>query len=337
MAFRHVPVMVNEVMEYLNCRPGQVYMDGTLGGTGHARAILHQILPGGRLIGIDLDRDAIDHASKHFESDMDHVDLICGNFKDFPVFLEKLAIPSLNGILLDLGVSLHQILDSRRGFSFKRDEPLDMRMGSNVTTRAADIVNGRSEEELSRIFKTYGEERWSRRIARRIAGERKRRRIETTGQLADLVKQAIPARARGTRRIHPATRVFMALRISVNRELDSLESFLSVVSDYLKPLGRLCVISFHSLEDRIVKTRMKEMARDCVCPPDFPVCVCNHRRVGRVLTKKPVRPGKDEVARNPMARSSRLRVVERVPESVNYNPLRMQAGHPADRAGNGHA
>lgn len=317
MAFRHVPVMVNEVIEYLNCRPGQIYMDGTLGGAGHGRAILKQILPGGKLIGIDLDRAAIDNAEIELKSDMDHVHLVCGNFRDFPVFLKKLAIPSLNGILLDLGVSLHQIRASGRGFSFKRDEPLDMRMSSDAVTRASDLINGRSEDELNRIFRTYGEERWSRRIARRIVSERKRRRIESTRHLADLVIEAIPGRARRTQRIHPATRVFMALRISVNRELESLESFLSVVSDYLKPFGRLCVISFHSLEDRIVKTRMKEMACDCICPPDFPVCVCNHRSVGRVLTRKVVRPGKEEVERNPMARSSRLRVVERLPDRIN--------------------
>lgn len=313
MAFRHVPVMVNEVVKYLNCRPGQIYMDGTIGGAGHVRAILDKIIPNGILIGIDMDRDAIENAEKRFKSERGRVHLVCGNFKDFPVFLKELAIPSLNGILLDLGVSLHQIQSSGRGFSFKQDEPLDMRMSKDTITRAEDLVNDRDEGELSRIFRTYGEERWSHRIARRIVSERKRGRIKSARHLAEVVSRSIPKQARHTQKIHPATRVFMALRICVNQELESLETFLDVVSDYLEPLGRLCVISFHSLEDRIVKMGMKEMARDCLCPPGFPACVCNHRRVGRVLTRKPIRPGEDEVKQNPMARSSRLRVMEKLP------------------------
>jgi 16S rRNA (cytosine1402-N4)-methyltransferase len=317
MAFKHVPVMMDEVIEYLNCRPGQIYMDCTLGGAGHGHAILKKILPGGKLIGIDLDRDAIENAKGILKSNMDNVHLICGNFKDFPSFLQKLAIPSLNGILLDLGISLHQIYSSGRGFSFKQDEPLDMRMSTESEIRAEDLVNNMGEDELSRIFKVYGEERWAWRIAKRIVIERQHQRIESAIHLADIVSRAIPKRALRTQRIHPATRVFMALRIFVNQELESLESFLKIAADYLKPFGRLCVISFHSLEDRIVKNQMREMGSGCVCPSDFPICVCNHKKVGRVLTKKVIRPSDEEIKRNPMARSSRLRVMEKLPESMS--------------------
>jgi 16S rRNA (cytosine1402-N4)-methyltransferase len=269
------------------------------------------------LIGIDLDRDAIENAKGILKSNMDNVHLICGNFKDFPTFLRKLAIPSLDGILLDLGISLHQIHSSGRGFSFQQDEPLDMRMSTESETRAEDLVNNKGENDLSQIFKVYGEERWARRIAKRIVNERQRQRIQSTGRLVDIVSQAIPKRALRTQRIHPATRVFMALRISVNQELESLESFLKIAADYLRPFGRLCVISFHSLEDRIVKKQMKEMGSDCTCPPQFPICVCNHKKVGRVLTQKVIRPSEEEIKRNPMARSSRLRVMEKLPNSIN--------------------
>lgn len=317
MAHRHIPVLLEEAVGFLDCSPGKVYADCTLGGGGHAGAILEKILPDGVLIGIDQDRDAIRNAGEVFARNTGNIRLFHGNFTQLPEFMSKLDIPSLDGILLDLGISSDQLRHGGRGFGFQTDEPLDMRMNTDLTTRASDLIDRASEKELADIFFEFGEERRSRRIARRIVAERARNPIRTSGKLARIVAGAVPADARHGRRIHPATRVFMALRIAVNRELERLEYFMDKIvgkdgGRILNPKGRLCVISFHSLEDRIVKRRMKALARDCKCPPGFPVCVCGHEKSMRVVTKKTVRPSDREIAANPLARSAKLRVAEKL-------------------------
>jgi len=301
--------MTGEVMDCLHCLPGGCYVDGTLGGAGHAERILQKILPNGLLIGIDQDWDAIAHAEEILRPYAPHFRLYHDNFVSLPVLLSKLEIDTVDGILLDLGLSLHQIEYSGRGFSFRKDEPLDMRMNTDSTTRAADLVNLMSENELKRIFIDYGEERWAGRIARRIVKERKAQKIESSLQLARVISEAVP---KGERKIHPATRTFMALRIAVNQELQMLHHFMENVLSLLKPGGRLCVLSFHSLEDRIVKQHIKKWEKGCVCPSDFPKCVCGKKRTVRSLSRKPIRPGESEIKANPMARSARLRALERL-------------------------
>jgi 16S rRNA (cytosine1402-N4)-methyltransferase len=304
--------MPAEVLQYLDCRPGNIHVDGTLGGAGHALTILKKIMPDGLLIGIDQDRDAIRNAENVLGDYAANVRLFHGNFVRMPDFLSQLNIAGVDSILLDLGLSLYQIESSGRGFSFMADEPLDMRMDITARTKAEDIVNGAEEKSLRRIFGEYGEERWARRIAREIVAGRKRQKISSSRQLAEIVKAAVPKKAALSQRIHPATRVFMALRIAVNRELDVLASFLDDVLNYLNPKGRLCVLSFHSLEDRIVKHRIKTLAKGCSCPPQFPQCVCGRTKMVRVLTPKPVRPTAAEIGKNPMARSARLRAFEKL-------------------------
>jgi len=312
MAYRHISVMQAEVLFYLNCEPGKIYVDGTLGGGGHSKAILKKIVPDGLLIGIDQDRDAIENAQNIFERYAANIRIFHGNFVRLPDYLLQLNIDAVDGILLDLGVSLHQLESSGRGFSFKRDEPLDMRMDITSGSKAADIVNKMEEEGLRKIFQTYGEERRARQIARKIVAVRKQQPIRSSKRLADIVCSAVPPKASFSQKIHPATRVFMALRIAVNRELEMLESFLDKAVDCLNPKGRLCVLSFHSLEDRMVKHRMKNWEKVCVCPPNFPKCVCSQQQRVHVLSKKVIRPSTDEIAMNPMARSTRLRVVEKL-------------------------
>mgnify|MGYP001823579546 CR=1 FL=1 len=312
MSFKHTPVMLYEVLRYLNCSPGKIYVDGTLGGSGHARAICKKIMPDGVFIGIDQDIDAIQNARKVLEPLDLRVHLFHGNFINLSDFLGQLKIRSVDGILLDLGVSLHQIESSGRGFSFKRDEPLDMRMSTAANTTAEDLINRMAENSLRKIFQEYGEERWSARIARKIVQERRRKSIRSSKHLARIVCDAIPKPALYNQRIHPATRVFMALRIAVNRELEMLELFMKNVADLLTPKGRLCILSFHSLEDRIVKHRLKALEKSCVCPPGFPKCVCDLRSVIRLLTKKIFGPTKEEIGRNHMAISTKLRAAEKI-------------------------
>jgi 16S rRNA (cytosine1402-N4)-methyltransferase len=308
----HVSAMPEETMAMLACRPGQTVVDGTLGGCGHARRICEQIAPDGVFIGIDQDKDAIDHARKVLPIDDQPVHIVHGNFVDLPLFLSRLGIRAVDGILIDIGLSQHQIASSGRGFSFNRDEPLDMRMDVDSDITAADLVATMSEKELAQTFSRFGEERWSRRIARHLVDFRRQQPVTTSGQLAQLVAQAIPAAAVRSQKIHPATRVFMALRIAVNRELEVLDRFLDVAVDLLKPAGRLCVLAFHSLEDRIVKQRFRMMADPCTCPPSFPQCTCGRRATVRLLTRKVMRPTEVELHQNPMARSTRLRAVERL-------------------------
>jgi 16S rRNA (cytosine1402-N4)-methyltransferase len=308
MAYRHIPVMRSEVLEYLNCRPGKIYVDGTLGGAGHARDICERIMPDGLLIGIDQDPAAIANAGIVLESFAARVRLVHENFAQISNVLSQLSITGVDGILLDLGLSLNQLENSGRGFSFQREEPLDMRMDPRAPETAADLVNGLTEDELRRIFQEYGEERFAGRIVRRIAAERRRAPVRTSGELARIVCAAVPGRSR----IHPATRVFMALRIAVNRELERLEEFLDQVPHCLNREGRLCILAFHSLEDRIVKHRLRALAQGR--PPESPFAPNRERVPGvlKVLTKKVLRPGPEEIAANSMARSTRLRAAERV-------------------------
>lgn len=311
MADYHITAMLDEAVDMLACQPGKIIVDGTLGGCGHARRICEQIAPGGIFIGIDQDHDAIDHAHRVLPVDAPWIHIVHGNFVDLPEILYQLGIDAVDGILIDIGLSLHQIEASGRGFSFIRDEPLDMRMDVRKAVSAAELVASMSERELAQLFSRYGEERWAKRIARHVVAKRTVVPVTTSGQLARLVVEAIPAAAR-TQKIHPATRVFMALRIAVNRELEVLDRFLETAVDLLNPGGRFCVLAFHSLEDRIVKHRFRSLENPCTCPPSFPQCVCGRRATVRSLTRKAVRPSDAEIRKNPMARSTRLRGVEKL-------------------------
>ena len=311
MSAYHLSAMLDEAVEMLACQPGKIIVDGTLGGCGHARRICEQIVPHGTFIGIDQDQDAIEQAHRVLPVEAPWIHIVHGNFVDLPLFLARLGIGAVDGILIDIGLSLHQIEASGRGFSFNRDEPLDMRMDVRERLSAADLVATLSEREMTDLFRRFGEERWAARIARQLAAQRRRTPITTSGQLARLVAEAVPAAARA-QKIHPATRVFMALRIAVNRELDVLERFLEVAVELLKPGGRLCVLAFHSLEDRLVKHRFRSLADPCTCPPSFPQCACGQRPMVRSLTRKVRRPTAAEIERNPRARSTRLRAVEKL-------------------------
>ncbi len=312
MQYNHIPAMPVEVAAYLNCRPGKIYVDCTLGGCGHAMEICRKIVPDGLLIGIDQDMDAIKNAEEKLKPYESSVRLFNDNFINLKTILSHLNITSADGILLDLGLSLYQLESSGRGFSFKRNEPLDMRMNIQSGITAEEIINKSSEESLRKIFSDYGEERRAKQIARKIVKIRNDKPIKTSVQLAGIVVGPAKKGKSAYQKIHPATRVFMALRIAVNRELERLESFMENVVDYLNPGGRLCVLSFHSLEDRIVKHRIKALEKGCICPPQFPKCVCNKKSVLRSLTKKVIRPTKEEILKNPMARSTRLRAAEKL-------------------------
>ncbi len=309
MMFGHRPVLLDETVDSLNIRPGGIYVDGTLGGGGHASLVLERLGESGRLIGIDQDADAIEAATKRLAPFSDRVTVIRDNYRNIGEILESLSVPAVDGIYLDLGVSSFQLDSAERGFSYREDAPLDMRMDRRGGRTAADIVNECGESELYRIIRDYGEERFAGNVAKRIVAARKNGRIETTGQLAEIIKEAIPARMRADG--HPAKRTFQALRIEVNRELEVLEESIDTMIDLLKPGGRLAVITFHSLEDRIVKTKFRTAENPCICPPDFPVCVCGRKSRGRVITRKPIVPGKEELEENRRAHSAKLRVFER--------------------------
>jgi 16S rRNA (cytosine1402-N4)-methyltransferase len=304
--------MLSEVVHYLNCKPGKIYADCTLGGSGHAGAILEKIIPDGILIGIDQDIDAIKNAKRKLKPYKLNIHLFHDNFINLPKILSQLNITAVDGILLDLGISFHHLDSSGRGFSFRKDEPLDMRMNIESDTTAEELINTMDEKSLAEIFFKYGEERYSRKIAKKIVNVRKKEKIKSSRQLSEIVCGAVSGKASSKRRIHPATRVFMAVRIAVNKELNILNSFMETAFDLLKPEGRFCILSFHSLEDRIVKRKIKLMEGKCICPPALPRCVCNKTRVIRSLTKKVLRPTVEEVAANPMARSAKLRAVEKL-------------------------
>ncbi len=310
--FKHIPVMLPQIICYLNCTPGRIYVDCTLGGSGHALAICKKIIPEGIFIGIDQDMDAVRNAKKVLTPFNLTIHLFHDNFISLPELLQQLKIDAVDGILLDLGLSLHQLESSGRGFSFNKDEPLDMRMNITSETTAEDLINSMEEKNLKKIFYNFGEERWAGQIAKRIVTQRRRKPIRSSRELAQIVCDAVPKKESYKQKIHPATRTFMALRIAVNRELEMLDAFMENVADLLNPKGRLCVLSFHSLEDRIVKHRMKVLEKGCICPPGLPECVCNKKSSVRILTKKVVRPTEEEVANNPMARSAKLRAVEKI-------------------------
>ncbi|MFP3998424.1 MAG: 16S rRNA (cytosine(1402)-N(4))-methyltransferase RsmH [Desulfobacterales bacterium] len=312
MAYKHVPVMREEAIYYLNCAPGKLVVDCTLGGTGHAGAIIEKILPNGLLIGIDQDAGVIKNAKQVLAPWKDNIRLVHDNFANLPHILFSLKVDAVDAILVDLGLSYDQIEFSGRGFSFRKDEPLDMRMDPQNPETAADIVNSADVKHLTKILREFGEERSAGRIARKIEKQRKKAPIETTGQLAQIVYEAVGRKAAAQSKIHPATKTFMALRIAVNRELEVLDSFLNDAVACLKSGGRICVIAFHSLEDRIVKRRLRDFAAGCQCPPDFPICACGKEPVLRVLTRKVRRPSGAEVRENPMSRSARLRAAEKL-------------------------
>jgi 16S rRNA (cytosine1402-N4)-methyltransferase len=310
MPFFHEPVMCRQVLALLACRPGGVYLDGTVGGGGHAFAILEQTAPDGLLIGIDRDRDALKAAEEKLRIFGSRKILVRGNFSDIREALAGLDIHKVDGLLLDLGVSSHQLNTGDRGFSFSSHAPLDMRMDRESRIRAFDLVNLSPENELKHIIKTYGEEPMAGKIARSIITKRATSPIGTTTELADIVYHAVPAAYR-QRKIHPATRTFQALRIAVNDELFHLRKAITHSVDVLNQGGRIAVISFHSLEDRIVKEAFRAAQKGCICPPDLPVCNCQGKPSLQVLTKRPVRPDMDEVAANPRARSAKLRAAQR--------------------------
>ncbi len=312
MPYKHIAVMLPEVIGFLNLRPGKIYVDGTLGGAGHSKAICEKIFPTGILIGIDQDVDAIENARQALMPYAPNIHLIHDNFVHLDQILTALNIKAVDGILLDLGLSLNHIENSGRGFSFSRNEPLDMRMNTKMSVKAENLVNEWDAPALAKIFRDYGEERWAKSIAQHIVEARGKGRIRLTGELEQIVVKAIPRSRRQDRKIHPATKVFMALRIAVNQELAALDGFMSKVIGCLNPGGRLCVLSYHSLEDRIVKTHMRTCEKGCVCPPDFPTCVCGKRPQVRMIARRVLRPSPDEIAANPMSRSARLRVAEKL-------------------------
>ena len=304
----HVPVMIREVLNALSVRPGGRYVDGTVGGGGHALAIMEAASPGGALLGIDKDPEALAAARKRLASYARDVRLVEGDYAEMERICQEHHFAPVHGILLDLGLSSLQLEAAERGFSFQREGPLDMRFSPKQKRTAADIVNHSSEADLAGLLRRYGEETRAKRIARRIV---QRRPLKTTTELAKVVEEAVGGRAR--RQSHPATRTFQALRIAVNQELLSLDAVLPQACGLLGDLGRLAVLSYHSLEDRLVKEFVRRESRDCVCPPRQPACTCNHKACLRPISRGAVRPSPDEAAVNPRSRSARLRVAERLP------------------------
>lgn len=310
MKFEHTSVLLEEVLENLAIRPDGIYVDGTLGGGGHSYRILERLTDGGRLIGIDQDTDAIAAAGERLAKYGDAVTIVHDNYEHIAEVLESLSISKVDGILLDLGVSSYQLDNPERGFSYRTDAPLDMRMDQGSALSAKDIVNTYSQEELTRILREYGEEKCAARIAANIVRERAKKPLETTGDLSRIIRASIPGKMR-EKGGNPDKRTFQAIRIACNRELDVLKDSLDKMIDLLSPGGRLCVITFHSLEDRIVKNAFKRNENPCTCPPEFPVCVCGKKSKGRVVTRKAIAPSKQELEVNRRSASAKLRVFER--------------------------
>ena len=310
MEFHHISVLLNECIDNLNIRPDGIYVDGTMGGGGHSLEIAKRLTTG-RLICIDQDPNAHEAAGKRLAEYKDRITFVRDNFGNIAHILDSLGIEKIDGMLLDIGVSSHQLDEAERGFSYQQDAPLDMRMNPDKPFSAYDVVNGYDEDELDRVIFTYGEERWARRIAQFIVKERENKPIETTGELVDIIKKAVPKGARKDGP-HPAKRTFQAIRIEVNGELDVLQKAIDDVAARLSVGGRLCIITFHSLEDRIVKDAFRRQENPCICPPQFPVCVCGKKPLGRVITRKPILPSKEELEENPRSRSAKLRVLEGV-------------------------
>ena len=308
--FHHVSVLLEECIEGLAIKPDGIYVDGTLGGAGHSSRIAAKLTTG-RLIGIDRDNVALAAAAERLKPYEDRVTLVHANFCDMDQALQELGIDKVDGILLDLGVSSPQLDDAQRGFSYMTDAPLDMRMNGEDVRDARQIVNTWSYEELRRILYDYGEERFAPRIAAAICRRREQAPIETTLELVDVIKSAMPASALREKQ-HPAKRSFQAIRIAVNDELGAVETVMKKAVPLLNPVGRLAVITFHSLEDRIVKNAMAEAAKGCTCPPSFPVCICGKKPQVRIVTRKPIVSGEEELERNPRARSAKLRICEKL-------------------------
>lgn len=309
MEFKHISVLFEETMQYLNIKPDGLYVDGTLGGGGHAYGILERSA-NGRLVGIDQDREAIAAAKERLAPFAGRVVFVNRNFSGILEILRELHIDGIDGAVLDLGVSSYQLDNAGRGFSYMQDAKLDMRMNPDGEKSAYDVVNGYTKEELTRIFYEYGEENWAKRIAAFIVERRSVKPLETTGELVEVIKAAIPKKAR-VEGSHPAKRVFQAIRIEVNGELEILKQSVKDFASCLYPGGRLAVITFHSLEDRIVKREFNALATGCTCPKEFPVCVCGKQPVAKVVTKKPVLPTREELDRNPRAKSAKLRILEK--------------------------
>ncbi|MBR8658109.1 16S rRNA (cytosine(1402)-N(4))-methyltransferase RsmH [Brevibacillus sp. NL20B1] len=311
MSFHHVTVLREEAVDGLNIRPDGVYVDCTLGGAGHSSLIASRLGAGGRLIAIDQDDWALDNARERLAPYMNKVTLVKSNFRRIRDIASDLGLDGVDGVLFDLGVSSPQLDEGERGFSYNADAPLDMRMDQDAPLSAYDIVNGWDEEELARIIWEYGEEKFSRRIARQIVQRRRHAPVRTTGELVELIKEAIPAAARRSGP-HPAKRTFQAIRIAVNDELDAFREAVVDAIDLLRPQGRVSVITFHSLEDRICKQVFQDFAKGCTCPPSFPVCTCGNQASVKIITRKPILPSEAELTANPRARSAKLRVAEKL-------------------------
>ncbi len=312
MEFVHKSVLLDEVIEGLNIKPDGIYVDGTLGGAGHSYHICERLTDGGRLIGIDQDEDAIAAAGRRLEPFKDRVTIVRDNYCNIKQVLNELNINKVDGILLDIGVSSYQLDTAQRGFTYKEeDAPLDMRMDRRMTITAENIVNDYSEMELFRVIRDYGEEQFAKNIAKHIVMARQVKRITTTGELTEIIKAAIPMKFR-VNGGHPAKKTFQAIRIELNRELEVLENSIDDMINLLNDRGRLCIITFHSLEDRIVKNRFRDNVNTCTCPPEFPVCVCGNKPKGSVITRKPIVPGQKELMENKRAKSSKLRIFERI-------------------------
>ena len=309
MEFKHIPIMLNEVLEGLDIKPDGTYVDGTLGGAGHSSEIVKRLSDKGRLIGIDQDMDAIKASGERLK-EYKNVKIIHSNYVNMKNVLMDEGIDGVDGILLDLGVSSYQFDNKERGFSYREDAPLDMRMDREVPYTAQDIVNDYSQDELRRIISDYGEEKFAGRIAANIVNKRETKRIETTFELNDIIKDAIPAAAR-RKGGNPCKKTYQALRIELNKELMVLEDSLEDMIDMLKPNGRLCIITFHSLEDRIVKSAFRTAENPCICPPEFPVCTCGRVSKGKVITRKPIVANDEELEINPRSSSAKLRVFEK--------------------------
>ncbi len=310
MDFKHVSVLLDETIDGLNINPDGIYVDGTLGGGGHSYQICKRLSDKGRLIGIDQDGEALEAARERLKEFEDKITLVRSNYCEIDTILKDLGVEKVDGIILDLGVSSYQLDNLERGFSYKSDAPLDMRMDQRQSKTAAEVVNNYSENQLFRIIKDYGEDKFAKNIAKHIVMARKDKPLETTAQLSQVIKAAIPMKfqAKGG---HPAKKTFQAIRIEVNQELTVLKESLDTMIEHLNPNGRICVITFHSLEDRITKIKFRENENPCTCPPDFPVCVCGKQSKGKVITRKPIIPSEQEMSENKRSKSSKLRIFER--------------------------
>lgn len=311
MEFKHKSVLLEETIRNLKVKPDGIYVDGTLGGGGHAYEVCRQLSAKGSLIGIDQDEAAIEAAGERLQEFGDRVTIIRSNYCNMKKELQKIGISSVDGIVLDLGVSSYQLDNAERGFTYREDVPLDMRMDQRGSRTARDIVNTYTENELYRVLRDYGEEKFAKKIARNICTARTDKPIETTGELIELIKQSIPMKMRAVGG-HPAKKTFQAIRIELNQELEVLRNSLDDMIELLNDGGRICIITFHSLEDRIVKTIFKRNENPCTCPPDFPVCVCGKMSMGKVITRKPILPNEEEIAENKRSKSAKLRVFERI-------------------------